>query len=63
MTHQLLDVMTALSALDSKTLASLSEDDLHALENRLISKANEARVTRTQKINNRIHHSSGNNNC
>ena len=58
MTRQLEDVMNALSTLDSKTLASLSENDLHTLESKLKSKANEVNVVRIRKINARIRHSS-----
>ena len=62
MTQQLEAVMNALSTLDSKTLASLSESDLHTLEIQLSSKASEAKKTRSGKINARIRHTSGSNN-
>lgn len=62
MAQQLEDVMKALAALDSKTLASLIEDDLDTLESKLKSKADEAKVVRIRKINARIRHTSGSNN-
>ena len=56
MTQHLEAMMNALSTLDSKTLASLSEDDLHTLESKFKSKLSEISVVRTRKINARIRH-------